>query len=323
VLLNRDAKLGLINRSGTGKIGQINATPLRNGVGLTLSEANRAAAVTTGYASSIFFFQQTGELIEPILIERANSAIWRPTANIIATRYYPDEILYGSNTVALFALESDGYRLIETYDLKRLAITDVFDWSSSGNVIALSQYDRLGSVIYYLFVEDGEAKRSLFYTNDRTCVLDAQWSPADEVLAFSAENSATEGQDIFLERVPSDNRREWSLVNVTQSPGQDERNVTWSPNGTRIAFVKAFEDEKGVFRQELFMVNVGGESLEQVEVTDTENQFETDPMWISDSEIAFLSWDNEQSTWSLNKVSIANNEIEQIMQIPESWYEKF
>jgi Tol biopolymer transport system component len=280
-------------------------------------------AATTASTVYILRFSHEGEKDRPLVIDGASTPVWHPAEDKIAAIYYPDEERYGSNTVAIIAVEEDGYRIVETHELKRLDIADVFDWSSGGNVIALAQYDRLGSVIYYLFVEAREAKRSLFYTNDLTCVLDAQWSPTSDVLAFSAENSATEGQDIFLERVPSDNRREWSLVNVTQSPGQDERNVTWSPDGTRIAFVKAFVDDQGAFRQELYLVDVEDDSLLQVQLTDTEDQYETDPMWLSDSEIAYLSWDREQLTWSLSKVSVADHRIEQIMEIPTSWYEKF
>jgi Tol biopolymer transport system component len=185
-----------------------------------------------------------------------------------------------------------------------------------------SQYDRVGLIPYYLFPEDGTVRKSLYDTSANNCVFDAQWSPTEQEITFTGENYTTEGWDIFLEEVAPLGNEGGSLTNLTSTPGEDERNAVWSPNGEQIVYMKGYEDVTGDLQQELFVIDIKDTSLSPIQLTNTVDEFETNPVWISSTEIAYLSWSPTELVWSLNTISVADQVSKRIMEIPSSWYER-
>lgn len=208
----------------------------------------------------------------------------------------------------------------DTFRLKRIAINQILGWSNGGQVIAVSQYDKNGEIPYYIFVDSGRIEKSLYRESLHNCVADGQWSPNKPTLSFSGQNVDTEGWDIFLETVTSPDSREWALVNLTNTPREDEINAVWSPDGKQLAYVKVYKDAADNLRQELFVLDLNDALLTPMQLTDSPEALVDSPWWISDTEIAFLIWSPADRIWSLNIVSLDEREPRKISDIPQLLY---
>jgi len=212
--------------------------------------------------------------------------------------------------------------MASTHELEYSNIREVLGWSGNGEIIAVSQYSENGAIPYYLYVEEGVLERSLFHAAFHNCVIDADWAPEEQTIAFSGDNDMLDGWDVFLETVAPAGSEERSLTNVTNTPGADEFNVAWSPDGSKIAYTKASYDSARNLRQELHLINLGDYSSLPIQLTDTLEEFEANPLWIAEDRIAYLSWHPAQATWTLKAQSIggAAGEVETIFEVPRGWY---
>lgn len=326
ILKDAATVLHMLDATGMEETEQINNEPIRRSVYVTLAENYDVAAftVSTGNIGHVLVypFDEEEQERQSIVIERATLTAWHPSIQSLAAIYHPEGYESSSNIVALFEITDLTAVLTRTYTLESIDIGEILGWSSDGQVIAVSQYDKIGLIPYYLFLEDGAVRKSLYDTSANNCVFDAQWSPTEQEIIFTGESNATEGWDIFLEEVAPREGKGGSLINLTSTPGEDERNAAWSPSGEQIVYMKGYEDTTGDLHQELFVIDVNNTNLPPIQLTDTLEEFETNPMWISDTEIAYLSWSPTRLAWSLNTISIADHVSKRLMEIPTSWYQQ-
>ena len=102
-------------------------------------------------------------------------------------------------------------------------------WSHDGAFIAFESY-RNGNLDIYIMAADGSQVFQL--TANEAADFAPAWSPDGRHIAFVSYREGS--KDIFL--YPLDAGTEEAVVNLTQTPDQDEDAPTWSPDGSRLAF---------------------------------------------------------------------------------------
>lgn len=264
--------------------------------------------------------------VEPdplIVIQHLALPAWHPAEPKLAGIYYAEETsTYASNVVAIFDITQSNLAPASLFELDRSNIGAV-RWSEDGRLIAVDQYRENGLMPVYLDVETSARSVSSFSVTFNSCAIAGTWSPSEHSFAFQGRTESTDGFDIFIEDVnlPHDNRRS-VVTNLTNTPKEDEVSVSWSPDGRQVAYIWGYLDESGDYQQELARISMVEDSQEPVRLTDTPDEFETAPMWISAGEIAYLSWNHVQSKWRLKVLSMTSpdRQPETVMEIPDSWY---
>lgn len=290
---------------------------------IALAKGSNRVAITTGYGESAELFIAFLDLSKPLasssVIKRAERAAWHPKEAWLAAIYFPVGFNQASNIIALFDVKNSTPIQMDTIELKHVAIKEILGWSHDGQVLAATLYDQHGETIYYVFSREKAIERSAFAQVEQLCIANAAWSPKEAQLAFSAKNVEIGNWDIFVETVDPLKGTSKTLLNLTNSPGEDEFGVTWSPNGKAIAYITAFENEAGLLQQELFMVNLADSTYWPVQLTYTPGALETNPIWLSETEVAFLSWSSQTSSWSLRVISTVNRTVRTVLKIPDVW----
>ncbi|MFO7541091.1 MAG: hypothetical protein R6X32_23870 [Chloroflexota bacterium] len=313
----------------TGEIVRDLEFPIRSNINtFALADGEDVIAIARGH-----WIDESGELLlfdletdnppkNLTAIERTGFVMWHPNEKVLATIYYPKGYDQGSNIVALYDVNDTNPVQTDTFRLKRVAINRFLGWSNNADVIAVSQLDSVGEIPYFIFLEKGQIEKSLYHESHHHCVTNGQWSPQEPILAFSGTNTETEGWDIFLEAVASPDRADRSLINLTNTSGEDELHPIWSPDGNRVAYVKVYLDAADNRRQELFVIDLNDATYTPIQLTDTLDGPADKPVWLSDDEIAYLSWSLTEHTWSLKNVSLVERESRKIMDIPQVWYKE-
>ena len=159
-------------------------------------------------------------------------------------------------------------------------------WSPTGAWIAY--YERTGdSASIYIVRPDGSGRERL--TTGPDYDANPTWGPGGHELAFArGVGGMRETWDIIVLDVGSG--RETRLTHTSER----EVHTTWSPDGTRIAFVVLSEDGS-----DIFMVNRDGSGLRRL--TDTvEREFH--PKWSPDSRSLIYDSgpDDQRQIWTLD-----------------------
>jgi TolB protein len=102
-------------------------------------------------------------------------------------------------------------------------------WSHDGAFVAFESL-RNGNLDIYIMAADGSQVLQL--TSNEAADFAPAWSPDGRHIAFVSYRDGS--KDIFL--YPLDVGSEEAVVNLTQTPDQDEDAPTWSPDGSRLAF---------------------------------------------------------------------------------------
>jgi hypothetical protein len=155
-------------------------------------------------------------------------------------------------------------------------------WSPSGSLIAFASDRGFGDFDIY---RTDPAGGSLLTLNDDS-VEDASpsWAPTGAELVVSSEGPGGQ-QDLF--RLAADGSG--AKINVTNSPGLDETNPSWSADGSKIAFERL--PAPGDTRRDIFTINPDGTGLQNV--TGSPNADDREPNWSPDStQIAYASHQN-------------------------------
>lgn len=327
-LLDVNATLHGFDRSGALGAEQDLGFPGRSLTGLDVSEelgllaaSYRSKDGANNYTTRIYPFDEVA-LTEVASLSGLSAPRWQPTSSSLAGVYYKDGATgVASNQLALFDLAQAELEPETIYELDNSAI-GMIGWSANGQVIAVSQLMKNGLTPTYVMSKSGERIASRYNSSAFNCIGGAQWSPIDQSMVFHGRNETTLGWDIFLEKVAAPGGQQNTLINLTESPEQDEIAASWSPNGAQLVYAKAYLGADRKPRQELYLLDFGQPRLEPVQLTDTGGELESNPMWISDKEIAYASWSLEDSSWYVKILALTKptQESETIMEVPESWY---
>jgi len=253
-------------------------------------------------------------------INRISSPVWHSRDPLLAGAYYPKGYTQnelGTFSVATFDLPTDDQPLT-VYEFEHYPIAQLVGWSSDGETLTVIQYRPIGVLPFHLQVADGRISESAIQEG---CIVDAAWSPRDRTIAYNGQIQEGVGWDIFLETIQP--AGEAALVNLTDTPKEDESDIAWSPDGGYLAYAKTFVNNDNELRQELFIVDPYGVPVTPRQLTDTADTYETEPMWLSDREIAYLSWLPDESAWYLMVLSTDAPSVtsDTILRLPESWVE--
>lgn len=295
-------------------------TRLLRRTSLSLGQNYNLAAVSRGpgYSSktSLLEFGDGEPRNQKTGIQHIRGAVLHPSQLLLAGNYYPEENDH-SSIIAVFDLTNDDPLPVATYTLNYNP-DRVFGWSSNGEIIAVSGDDPKGLIMHYIHTGSGAIEQSHFQ-DPGSCVADAVWAPNDQMIVFSGESTAD--WDLYLESVASKDDNDGSLLKLTNTPEVDERYAAWSPKGDSIVYVKTYTDIDNRVRQELFLIDISDLEAEPVQLTDTLDEYETGPMWITEDEIFYLSVSVPEQKFLLKSISVSDRETQTLYVIPEEWSE--
>lgn len=332
LLRDRRTKLHRISLSEPAQVVDFDAHAT-GGSGLSLSKRYPLAAfwVYLGLAGSwvhIQDFSDPGSAMTLKELPQLGQPALHPSERVVAGLIYTEnpQGFRTSNVVGVFELLDDGAELQATFELDPSEIMDVFGWSAGGEVIAVVQTERRGVIPFYIFTESGQIKRSQF---DHGCAISADWSPSGTRLLYSAtgdtgvEEIGIANWDLYVETVGATPEDELSLRNLTQTPTADEIAAAWSGDGQSIVYAQASTNEAEELWQDLFVIEPDDPAAAPRRLTATADEYETNPMWISNNEIAYLSWAPLERAWYLKR--LVTNEPgatpATVLKLPEPWYD--
>ncbi|MBX7253564.1 MAG: hypothetical protein K1X50_16410 [Candidatus Promineofilum sp.] len=333
ILRDRRANLHRISLSEPVQIVDFDAG-VTGGSGLSLSKRYPLAAfwVYLGQAGTwihIQDFSDSGSAITLKELPQLGQPALHPGERVVAGLIYSEtpDGSRTSNVVGVFELLDDGAKPRATFELEPNEILKVFGWSAGGEVIAVAQTEKRGVIPFYIFTESGQIKRSQLGMG---CALSTDWSPLETRLLYSATNDtdvddAGRDWDLYMETMGPRPEDAFSLQQLTDTSTADEIAAVWSGDGRSIAYARASADETEALWQDLFAIYMDDPTYTPQRLTATADEYETNPMWLSDNEIAYLSWASNENTWYLKRLVI--NELgatpTTVLKLPESWYQAY
>jgi Tol biopolymer transport system component len=188
--------------------------------------------------------------------------------------------------VAVGCLDYDIYTLdAGTGELQNLTNTpDIIEnlpsWSPESEKIAFVVYD---SPYCEITLMDADGRNQTQITSERGICEELAWLPGGEKISYiwySEEETGPEGicYDICLVDI-----KDGSKVNLTDSPKFDDRDLSWSPDGTKIAF----SSRRQVIDTQIYVMDADGSQVRKLTTGDNSNY---SPSWSPDSrKIVFTS----------------------------------
>lgn len=163
--------------------------------------------------------------------------------------------------------------------------TEVSVDESTSNLIVYSSH-RTGSHDIFITNANGAANRRQLTFDEDLDQLGATWSPDGSKIAFYGRDNYRSNGDIYIMNADGTD-----VVNVTDSPNNDDLYPSWSPDGTKLAFHSNQPSEVDDSRDfELYIYDLEEESISQLTFNSVED-FGAD--WSPDgTQIAFYSFDD-------------------------------
>ncbi len=159
------------------------------------------------------------------------------------------------------------------------------DLSPDGRrVVFVSDRDRNKQL--YLINIDGSGLTRLTYTGDN---YDPAWAPDGQQIAFVSARSGTQRTEIWTARI-GDRGLELSTLTLVTYDNYDDRDPSWSPDGSRIVYA-SFREDGGY---NLFIIPASGGQPTQLTNT---RDWDRSPRWSPNGRfIAFTRWATEAIT---------------------------
>jgi len=210
----------------------------------------------------------------------------RSSAKLVEIPSYSISWSPDGGKIAAGCLDYDIYLVdVDTGKLENLTNTpDIKEywpkWSPDSDKIAFIVYDPLYCEITLM---DADGSNQILITSERGICEELAWSPSGEKLSYtwySVEELGPEGicRDICLVNI-----KDGSKVNLTQSPKFDDRDLSWSPDGTKIAF----SSRRQVVETQVYVMDADGSQVSKLTADESSNYF---PSWSPDGKkIVFTS----------------------------------
>jgi Tol biopolymer transport system component len=174
---------------------------------------------------------------------------------------------------------------VDTGELQNLTNTpDIKEWWPAWS----PDSDKIAFVVYAppyceITLMDVDGGNQTMITRERGICEELAWSPGGEKISYiwySEEETGPEGIccDICLVDI-----KDGSKVNLTNSPKFDDRDFSWSPDGTKIAF----SSRRQVVDMQIYVMNADGSHASKLTTGNSSNY---SPSWSPDSKrIVFTS----------------------------------
>lgn len=174
---------------------------------------------------------------------------------------------------------------VDTGKLKNLTNTpDIKEWWPAWS----PDSDKIAFVVYNppncdISLIDADGSNQTTIASEHGICEELAWSPGGQEISYvwyPEEESGPEGicRDVCLVSI-----RDGSKVNLTDSPKYDDRDVSWSPDGTKIAF----SSRRQVIDMQIYVMNADGSQLNKLTTGESSNYF---PSWSPDGrKIVFTS----------------------------------
>ena len=188
--------------------------------------------------------------------------------------------------IAAGCFDHDIYTVdIDTGELKNLTNSpDIKEsspsWSPDSKKIAFVVYNPPYCDIALV---DADGSNQTTIASEHGICEELAWSPGGQEISYvwyPEEETGPEGicRDVCLVSI-----RDGSKVNLTDSPKYDDRDVSWSPDGTKIAF----SSRRQVIDMQIYVMNADGSQLNKLTAGESSAYF---PSWSPDSKrIIFTS----------------------------------
>lgn len=188
--------------------------------------------------------------------------------------------------IAAGCLDYDIYTVdVGTGELKNLTNTPGFieslpSWSPDSKKIAFISSDAPYFDIS-LMGADGSNQTAL--ASERGICEELTWSPGGEKVSYTWYSEDDQGPEGICRDICLVDTRNGSKVNLTNSPKFDDRDISWSPDGTKIAF----SSRRQVVDMQIYVMNGDGSQVTKLTTGNSSNYF---PSWSPDGKkIVFTS----------------------------------
>lgn len=191
-------------------------------------ENGKIAFVATGKGGSDIYVVNSDGTEKKLLVP-GGSPSWSPDGTQLAFLTVAPQRL-GGRDMAVIEVASGGIRILYTIQ-EQPGGTGPQAWSPDGKQLAFASYDG----IYVMNVDGTGAHRITRYEGSHACYdLLPSWSPAGSAIVFSV---LCEGGNEGLWAVEADGSDRRQLI-AGDYEVDEYRSPVWSPDGTKIAFVK-------------------------------------------------------------------------------------
>ncbi|MFN2589826.1 MAG: hypothetical protein ABR518_03545 [Actinomycetota bacterium] len=156
-------------------------------------------------------------------------------------------------------------------------------WSPDGTRIAFDTYDG----IYVANADGTEAVRVSRYEGESPCYdLQPDWSPDGAQLVFALRCDGAD-RGLFVVNVDGSGRTAITGGNAGPAPEWSDRSPVWSPDGTKIAFIRAPQSPEGdEYAPDVYVMNADGSGVTRIT---HDGRFEDRPEWSVDGRHLLIS----------------------------------
>jgi len=174
---------------------------------------------------------------------------------------------------------------VGTGKLKNLTNTpDIIEslpaWSPDSDKIAFAVFN---PPYFNISLMNADGSNQTTLASEHGTCEELAWSPGGEKLSYTWYSEEELGPEGICRDICLVDTKDGSKVNFTNSPKFDDRDISWSPDGTKIAF----SSRRQVVDMQIYVMNADGSQVSKLTSGESSNYF---PSWSPDGrKIVFTS----------------------------------